>query len=660
MFLLLAALIAVSAIAATSVGQYWFQTGADSDKSAAFNNGASVYIQTIKPQSVQAGAFGFWVGETLSNGAFVQVGYEIPNASGYYPASCSPSSCNGSTYLYAGKPTWFWEYFPSGYTGSGFYGGIGQNDAVGENGTFNRYWFAANGSVWNFYFNNQKVGTVSLGVTDSGSYSPSAYGEIADTNNNNAFLSPVLFKNLSYLSDGTFKLIPAGYSYVGYGVGSEKTLPNVYGVQEVEGRADFFQVGSGVTLPQNGTSLWTSAYHLAIVSQYGNSTGSGYYTTFSKVNISTPQYVYITPQEREVFTGWAGSGPGSYSGPLAFSSVNMQGNITEAATWKTEYYLTAFTPFGSASGGGWYPANATADVSLNSTYLNVSQGVREVFQGWSNGATDRNTSVVMRAPGNISARWQLQYFVGLSSQYGSTAGSGWYDNGSKATISLSEDYFNSSSSTRIAFYSWSGLYNSSNTSFAVLSPVSLVAQFKRQYLVTLVAQDSAFNRISVPYFTVNGRKINGSVMLFAGVPYNVTGTYYKGVEVPLNRTVSIAGAGNITIALPVYTVTITSVSILKKPVNATVHATFANGTSSVYKTGQLGTLVLQDVPFGKVTGYAAYGPLVESLSASDGSNPTLTFLNPDIIFMMVGVIIVLIVYEVLARRYHRKTERKAG
>ena len=133
------ALVVATALQQLAFGQVLVQTGADSGSSASYNNGAAVYIQTVGPQSLSSGAFGFWVGESIENAAFLQVGYEIPNSSGYYPKTCSPAGCNGSVYLTAGYPTWFWEYFPAGYNGASFYGGIGGNDSVGANDTFNKY-----------------------------------------------------------------------------------------------------------------------------------------------------------------------------------------------------------------------------------------------------------------------------------------------------------------------------------------------------------------------------------------------------------------------------------------------------------------------------------------------------------------------------------------
>jgi len=105
-------IVIVAFLAGNVFAQYWFQFGARSGNSASFNNGARVEIQTITPQNLTSGSLGFWVGEILSNGAFIQVGYLIENATGNYPAICTESGCTNYEEIKAGDAEWFYEYFP--------------------------------------------------------------------------------------------------------------------------------------------------------------------------------------------------------------------------------------------------------------------------------------------------------------------------------------------------------------------------------------------------------------------------------------------------------------------------------------------------------------------------------------------------------------------
>ncbi len=656
--LAMAALLAMAMLEALSFSQYWFQTGVNAGTQAAYNNGASVYIQTIKPQNVTWGAFGFWVGETLQNGAFLQVGYEVPNATGDYPSNCDASGCNGTVLLTVGYPAWFWEYFPAGYSGKSFYGGVGQNDSAGANGTFNMYSFSSSGDTWNIYFNNRLVGSADLGTSTSGQYVPSAYAELANTNNTNAFMKTVLFKNLSYLKNGASHLLTSATSYIGYGTGSLTNLRNPYGVREVSGYANYFAVGSDVPATQNGTSLWASVYHLQINSQFGNVIGAGYYSTFSNVNFSVQKYVYITPVERVAFGGWQGSGGGAYTGFSNTSTAHIVGNVTETAIWDLQYYVNVTSQFSNTSGSGWYAPNVTARVTLESSAISTANGTREKFSGWSDGYGAANRTVVVSAPTSIAAQWQKQYLVSLNTNLGSADGAGWYNAGSAAHISMSTDYFNATNTTRIAFYSWSGRYNQSSVNITVNSPVSLTAIFKRQHLVQFVAKDSSYNMINAAYFVVNGAHVPSSLMLFDGIPYNVTAVSYKGVLLPADVTANVSSATAIPVVLPVYDVQVQVLTLFKTPLNASVHLMFQNGTSYDTYLGHTGTAVLQDVPFGYVAGYAKFWFLQENFNANGGSQVSLTFPTPIVAAPIILVVAAMAAYELLHRRRYKRMQHQ--
>ncbi len=659
-YLAAAAILAATLLAQLSFGQYWFQSGANAGSQAAYNNGAGAYIQTIAPQSPSSGALGFWVGETLQNGAFVQVGYEVPNVSGDYPKTCTASGCNGTVFLKAGYPAWFWEYFPIGGNSTGFYGGVGPSGSAGTNGTFNMYSFSSNGDTWNFYFNGQLIGSANLGTSTSGPYVPSAYAELANANNTDTFMKTVMFKNMSYMKNGALHLLQSATAYVGYGSGSKTNIANPYGVKEVGGYANYFEVGSAVQSVRSGALLWTSVYHLQLSSPFGNVIGAGYYPTFSAVNFSVQQpYVYITPSERAVFAGWQGAGPGSYTGASGSSTVQMVGNVTEIAKWNLEYYVNATSQFSNVSGSGWYAANSTAKISLSNSIVDTGEGTRELFSGWSNGSSSLNTSFTVLGPVNMSARWQEQYLISLNTSLGVASGAGWYDAGSSARISLNDDYFNSTNTTRVAFYSWNGIYYNSSTTITVNSPVSLAAVFRRQHLVRFSALDSEYDKINATYFVVDGMDVPSSTMLFDGVPYSITGAYYKGVLVTANITANISSSVTIPVKLPVYDVRISAKSLFKASLNASAYLTFQNGTSYTIYLGPTGSVTLQDVPFGNVSGYMRYDQLKEPFRAVAGNQVYLTFITPIDSVPIIIVIAVMLLYEIFHRRRYRRLQSQS-
>jgi hypothetical protein len=262
--------LAVLTLANVPSAQYWFQSGARGSNDVYFNNGFSVQIQTIY-QTPTLGSLGFWGGERLSNGAFVQIGYEISNSTGYYAIQCGNSTM--PRYLTAGRPAWFWEYFTVS-DNQLFCGGIGPDGSAGANGSFNTYSFRSlGGDIWGAYFNNELLGKVNLSTNNSGTNPPYALAEYADTNTDTWPLSAVRFKNLAYYEGKTSKRLTTGYSVINYGKDSLTALPNPYGVQEVGNFSDYFIVAS--KLPAlNSTTLWGPGY---VALSYTEPNGSGGY-----------------------------------------------------------------------------------------------------------------------------------------------------------------------------------------------------------------------------------------------------------------------------------------------------------------------------------------------------------------------------------------------
>ena len=637
LILILALVLALRTVPYASA-QYWFQSGAYGGLSSQYNSGASGYIETVYPQYLNNGSYGFWIGETLSNNAFIQVGYEITNSSGYYPQECSPSSCNGSTYITAGYPTWFWEYFPANYNGTNFYGGIGSNDSVGTNGTFNRYYFVLNGSSWDFYFNKQLIGTANVGTESSGINSPAAYAELANTNTNQNFMYKVMFKNISYYKNGVPYLLEKGYAYIGYGRNSNTSLSNTYGVKEVNNRANFFEVGSGLPVVANGSLLWNNLYRLNISSQYGNSTGSGYYSTFSEAHFSVPKSVVVGNGTRAYFVGWAGRGPGAYTGPSNSSSVAISGNISETALWNVQYYVNATSDYGNVSGGGWYDSGSIATISIDKTLINFSNGTREIFSGWNSGQPSSSISIAVNKPENISAEWTRQYFLGLTTQYGKSSGEGWYNSGSSVDISLSQTLFNQTNSSAIAFYSWGGEYNESNTTVVMNGPIYLTAIFNKEYAAHLYPQNEEGQYLhNVTFYLSNGDS-GTEFLLFSGKQYRVVSAEYKGTRMNLNYSLNISSLKSFYLKLPVYNLNISATSMLNAPLNASAYVSFSNGSSSYIYLGRNGTSMIRNVTFGKVSGYMKYGFITEAFSSTGKSEVRVVFITFDMLVLIIAVI----------------------
>lgn len=630
--------------------QYWLQSGVNAQQNLTYNQGASADIQLNYNQNISYGSFGFWIGETLSNDAFLQLGYILENQSGNY----SYGSCESCViYLNKDQPAWFWEYFRhQSSPNSTFHGGIGIS-GLGKNGSFDNFSFYYMNNQWEFFLNGNKIGNVSLGTNNSGNNVPFVAAEDAGTYTNTTYMSPVRFKDVRVFKNGKWMLLQSGYSYIGYGSGSLTSLKNDYGISEVNNTPNYFEVGSGLPDLPNNTELWSGDYNIDINSSYGIN-GSQEYSLYSTVNISEPKIVNISPSSRAVFEEWIGSGYGSYTGSSNSSSITIYGNITETAIWKIEYRLNVSSEFGTASGSGWYTKGEVAVLSLNKYVEYQSSTHRFVFAGWSNNNSNINESFVVYGPENISAIWNNEYLVNGSSEYGKISGLGWYINGSKADISLNFSPIYINSKEIIGFYSWSNGDNSTNTSFIVNKSIYLYTRFKTEFLENVSFENLNGSYIIPSSFLVNGKfYYKKSVFLPEGQD-TFNRIMVLGYNISENKTYNISSPEDITIKVPMYNVFLYTRNFFRLPVNASVNLRFENGSVERVYSGRNGTVRLNDV-YGNITGSATFGIEVRYFSSS-GINPIYLYFAPKdyLIYIFIIVVVVIAVSYILAREYHSR------
>ncbi|MGC8671342.1 MAG: hypothetical protein ACP5TJ_00400 [Candidatus Micrarchaeia archaeon] len=635
--------LALTIIFASSNAEYWFQSGVRAGNSASQNNGASVSIETIEPQMPTSGSFAFWVGENLQNGAFIQIGYTVENESGNYPTNCTASGCTGRVYLAAGSPTWFYEYFLPGEN-STFMGAIGPNDSAGSNGTFNTYSFYSLGDTWYFLFNGKQVGSVNLGTDSSGPNPPVAIAELANSSGITSYMRPVLFENLSAYKYNSFYPVENGYGIISYGSGSKTNVANPYGVEEVDSRVNYFEVGSGLPTSTNGTQLWHLGYWLRISTPFKSLNSSAEYAAYAQVPISVPEKIYIANGERAVFSYWIGRGIGSYTGPLNSTVVNMYSNITESAVYTIQYFVNVTsTPAGFQTyGTGWYSNGSIVKYGILNNAVYSGNSTRFVFEHWTNGNTKPSGIFVATQPLYVSAVYEKEFFVNITSQYGNVTGSGWLAQGSNDTVNVVEPYISVSAGERIAFVAWSNGSTKSSFEMLVEKPISLQAYFAKEYRVSLLAKDASGKNISVENYVVSGKSVNNTPYLQAG-SYSVTKAFYKGTQINITYSFAVSGPRLVEISLPVYPLEIYTKDLFGMPVNASISLSFANGTRANFFSGPSGVLYLADVPYGYASG-SAFSLFSEAFVAKNGVPVHLVFLSPQSLLVIIVIPLALILF----------------
>lgn len=146
------------------------------------------------------------------------------------------------------------------------------------------------------------------------------------------------------------------------------------------------------------------------------------------------------------------------------------------------YHVSVFSPYDSVAGTGYYVMGSS--VTPEAGDMDLSSNTRMRFDGWYvNGVLSKESYFTATSDLNLTASYEEQFLVTVNSQYGQTIGSGWYDKGSEATISVSSTSTTKGILGAIGFDSvmigWTGGNNwfspGNRLSFTVNSPAMLSA-----------------------------------------------------------------------------------------------------------------------------------------------------------------------------------------
>ena len=215
------------------------------------------------------------------------------------------------------------------------------------------------------------------------------------------------------------------------------------------------------TVNKTYTATFTTQYYLTMAhGTWGSvSPTSGWKNNGATVSISaTPTN---NTQVNYSFSGWTGTGTGSYSGTNNPASITMNGPVTENAfftqnnvqvTVQTNLAGRTFsvdgTSYSSAQAFSWQPGS-THTIATTSPQ-NGATGVRHVWTNWSDGGAISHT-VAPTTNKTYTANFNTQYFLTMSHNTGGsvTPASAWKISG--ATISIS-----ATPSANYHFTNWNG------------------------------------------------------------------------------------------------------------------------------------------------------------------------------------------------------------
>jgi hypothetical protein len=234
--------------------------------------------------------------------------------------------------------------------------------------------------------------------------------------------------------------------------------------------------------------------------------GVGWYDTGTNAPIFAPEFVSIVPgASRYRFNGWTTGDMSEIADPSATSTtVLMDKGKTVTANYVIQYLVTfnqtgldasasntVATVDGSPKTYGdlpysfWVDNGAVVSYSYSNPVSSSVSGKRFSLIGVSGPASPITVNSAVTVIGN----YQTQYYLTVTSSYGTSSGSGWYNAGSTAYAALDVGTVDQGNGTRRVFKNWNG--DASGTNYAQSDPITMdgpktaVAKWKTQYKLTV-------------------------------------------------------------------------------------------------------------------------------------------------------------------------------
>ena len=164
--------------------------------------------------------------------------------------------------------------------------------------------------------------------------------------------------------------------------------------------------------------------------------GTGWYREGEVAVLATPSVIYLSNDERLIFTGWESIGPvpviiNSPQSPITI--INVKGPYILEAKYEKQYRVEVTSPKGVLF-KGWVRDGETIRIQADPT-IQLQEDVRLRFIRWSLSDLPSVPDLTLQVhqPYNLTALYIKQYYLAVESQYG-VAGAGWYDEGAIATV----------------------------------------------------------------------------------------------------------------------------------------------------------------------------------------------------------------------------------
>ncbi len=238
-----------------------------------------------------------------------------------------------------------------------------------------------------------------------------------------------------------------------------------------------------ISAPDTFTAHFGALYHLTLQTSHSSGFGGNWYPAGDSALFGIGETFVQDGSSRFHFAGWNGTGSGAYTGSEPYAAAVMSEPIDETAQWNAKYFVSLSTPRGVATDEGWYSDGDSAIAKCTPAVIESTQTVRFSFNRWTGTMFSYSNpfKFAVNAPVSLTAQWNIEFYMEVTSEYGTASGGGWYDNGSNAHITISPTVIDSSGIVMLQFAGWTGTIDTSAAEFDmnVSSPGTLTANWSR-------------------------------------------------------------------------------------------------------------------------------------------------------------------------------------
>jgi len=264
--------------------------------------------------------------------------------------------------------------------------------------------------------------------------------------------------------------------------------------------------------PKTATANWKTQFYLTVNTNPAEVltlnpmavTGQGWYDSGTTVTVDAVQIVdKVAGQSRYDFRSWTGASP---TGVGNQATVIMDAPKTATANYQLQYKITFGqtgigpdftgtivtvdgTGYNSLSAEFWWDSGSSHTFAFQSPLVVTANAKQYVWTSTTGLSNVQSGSIMVSGSGSVTGNYKTQYYLTVSSPYGSPSPVGWVDAGMVTASVVSPSA--GPPGTRYVCTGWSGTGSvppsgtASTVSFTLDQPSSITWTWKTQYLLTV-------------------------------------------------------------------------------------------------------------------------------------------------------------------------------